>query len=72
VNFNTPHFDDPYWKKTGVIIQLGLNVDYYINDNLRFFIQGSNIANNNISESSSQYLTYGACWMFGIKFNMTH
>ncbi|HEY2350809.1 MAG TPA: TonB-dependent receptor [Puia sp.] len=72
VSNSTPHFVDAYWKKTGVIIQLGLNVDYYINDQLRFFIQGSNIANNNIFESSSNYLTYGASWMFGVKFNLTH
>jgi hypothetical protein len=72
VSSSTPNYADPYWKKTGIIIQLGLNVDYYINDNLRFFIQGSNIANNNIFESSSSYLTYGASWMFGIKFNLTH
>jgi outer membrane receptor protein involved in Fe transport len=71
VSSSTPNYADPYWKKTGVVIQLGLNVDYYISDQLRFFIQGSNIANNNIFESSSSYLTYGASWMFGIKYNIT-
>jgi vitamin B12 transporter len=72
VSITTPNLDDAYWKKYGAVIQLGLNVDYFIKDNLRFFIQGSNITNNNTFEQSSVAPTYGASWMFGVKFNMTH
>jgi outer membrane receptor protein involved in Fe transport len=67
-----PNYDLPYWKKSGMIIQLGLNVDYYIKNDLRFFIQGSNIANNNQFEDGSSYPTHGAAWMFGFKYNMLH
>jgi len=71
-SFSTPNLINSYWKKSGVIIQFGLNVDYFINENLRFFIQGSNIANNNKFEETSAVPTYGASWMFGIKYNMIH
>jgi len=52
-NFNTPNLEDAYWKKSAIVIQLGLNVDYFIKDNLRFFIQATNIANNNTFEENS-------------------
>jgi len=71
-DFNTPNLTDAYWKKSAIVIQLGLNADYFVKDNLRFFIQGSNIANNNTFEESSGSPTYGASWMFGIKYNVTH
>jgi outer membrane receptor protein involved in Fe transport len=70
VSFSTPHLADEYYRKSGVVIQLGLNLDYFIKDNLRFFIQGTNIANNNTFEESSGSPTYGASWMFGIKYNI--
>ncbi|HTB26888.1 MAG TPA: TonB-dependent receptor, partial [Puia sp.] len=71
-SLSTPNLQNAYWKKSGMLIQLGLNVDYFINNNLRFFIQGSNIANNNTFEETSASPTYGASWMFGIKYNVNH
>lgn len=71
LNSTNSNFDAPYWTSSGIVIRLGLNADYYLNDRLRFFIQGSNIADNYTFEQSSQYPTYGASWMFGIKLNMS-
>jgi outer membrane receptor protein involved in Fe transport len=70
INTNTPNYINNYWIITGTVFQLGLNIDYYLNKDLRFFIQGSNIANNYKLEVSAAYPTYGASWMFGIKFNL--
>jgi outer membrane receptor protein involved in Fe transport len=63
-------YDSGYWTSTGTVFRLGLNMDYYLIDRLRFFIQGYNIANSNKVEQTSTLATYGASWMFGIKYNM--
>jgi hypothetical protein len=63
-------FNSGYWTSTGTVIRLGLNVDYYLIDRLRFFIQGYNIANSYKYEQTSSIPTYGASWMFGIKYNL--
>jgi Queuosine biosynthesis protein len=64
-------YNNGYWTTTGTVFRLGLNIDYYLNDRLRFFVQGNNMANSNKFEQASNLPTYGASWMFGIKYFMT-
>jgi hypothetical protein len=70
IDTNAPDFISNYYITTGTVFQLGLNIDYYLNKDLRIFIQGSNITNNYKQQVSSSYPTSGASWMFGIKFNL--
>jgi hypothetical protein len=53
------------------VFRLGLNADYFIKQNLRFFIQGTNILNNYKFEYSTAYPTHGATWLFGFKYHVT-
>jgi outer membrane receptor protein involved in Fe transport len=49
------------------VFRVGLYADYFIVNDLRFFIQGSNILNDYEYEYSSDYPTHGASWLFGFK-----
>jgi outer membrane receptor protein involved in Fe transport len=59
---------ESYWRTTGTVFRLGLNVEYYITPQVRFFAQGSNILNQNKSENNSSIPTHGATWLFGFKW----
>ena len=53
------------------VFRVGLYTDYFIVNDLRFFIQGSNILNDYQYEYSSEYPTHGATWLFGFKYNFS-
>ncbi|HTE24590.1 TonB-dependent receptor plug domain-containing protein [Flavitalea sp.] len=50
------------------VFRVGLYVEYNIVSDLRFFILGSNILNDNKAEVSTEYSTHGATWLFGLKY----
>lgn len=53
------------------VFRLGLTAEYTVTDELRFFIQGSNILNDYKFEFSSDFPTHGATWLFGFRLNVT-
>ena len=67
---NYSDFGAGYFNSNGYVFKMGLNADLYLADNLRFFVQGSNIGNSYKLEQNSNFPTYGASWMFGLKFNL--
>jgi outer membrane cobalamin receptor len=60
-----------YDTQNSPVFRLGLNADYFITNDLRFFIQGSNILNSYKYEQNHQFPTHGAGWLFGFKYNIT-
>ncbi len=60
-----------YDLTTKSVYRLGFNLDYNFVPSCRFFIQGANITNSYISETGTNYPTYGATWLFGFKYNFT-
>ena len=67
---NNNNFAEGYWTTSGTVFKLGLNIDYYLTNSLRLFIQGSNILNNEQYEQNTNFPTYGASWLFGFKYNL--
>jgi outer membrane receptor protein involved in Fe transport len=61
-----------YIVTSATAFRFGLNFDYYFSDNWRLFVQGQNIANSYNPEQRNDWITYGASWMFGVKFNISH
>jgi len=57
-----------YYIKTGTVFKLGLNIEYYITSQLRFYTQGSNILNQKKYEDSPNIPTHGGTWLFGFKW----
>ena len=57
--------------ETTAVFRVGLYTDYYIVNDLRFFVQGSNILNDYKYEFSNIFLTHGAAWLFGLKYNFS-
>lgn len=69
IAYNPDFFGYPF-QNSGVF-RFGLYVDYHIQQDLRFFIQGNNIFNSYKYEYSTSYPTHGASWLFGLKYNFT-
>lgn len=67
VSYPPDLFSYPY--NISAIFRVGLYADYNLVDDWRIFIQGTNILNDNTHERSSDYLTHGATWLFGFKYN---
>jgi outer membrane receptor protein involved in Fe transport len=65
---DTYEIPNAYFVSTGTVFKLGLNVEYYITPQLRFFIQGSNILNQNKFDDNTSTPTHGASWLFGFKW----
>lgn len=61
-----------YIVTSGTAFRFGLNLDYYLSNNWRLFVQGQNVANSYNPEQRNDWITYGASWMFGVKFNVSH
>ncbi len=59
-----------YFVTTGTIFRVGFHFEYHITGALQFFAQGSNILNQHNVEENTQYLSYGANWLFGFKWAM--
>jgi hypothetical protein len=58
-------------NSSGIVLRLGLNFEYYLTDQLRFYVQGSNILNQNSYEQNSSIVTHGASWLFGFKWALS-
>ncbi len=67
---NPNDFGEGYFNSNGYVFRMGLNADLYLSDNLRFFVQGANIGDSYKLEQNSNFPTYGASWMAGLKFNL--
>jgi hypothetical protein len=69
----TAYNPDPvgYNVENSPVFRLGLNAEYFITSDLRFFVQGSNILNSYKFEYASYYPTHGATWLFGFKYSIT-
>jgi len=59
---------DAYWGTTSTVFKLGLNVEYYLTPQLRFFAQGANVLNQNKFDENTSTPTHGASWLFGFKW----
>ncbi len=57
-----------YLVSNGTIFRLGLNVEYYVTEQLRFYLQGSNILNQNNTEQATEFPSHGGSWLFGFKW----
>ncbi|HTE24591.1 TonB-dependent receptor plug domain-containing protein [Flavitalea sp.] len=53
------------------VFRVGLYADYFITNDLRFFVQGSNILNNYQYDYSNDYPTHGATWLFGFNYQFS-
>ena len=60
-----------YRVENSAVFRLGLYAEHDIINDVRFFIQGSNILNSYNYEYSSDYPTHGATWLFGFKYNFS-